>query len=95
MTEEPSSFQAPPQELISGRHYLGYEAGDKSLVNYDVTRDGQKFLMIKGSRDARVIVVLNFDEELKTQDPRRQVNLTGLHSSLTTCSPRRAQSLRA
>ncbi len=49
-----------------------YEAMDGVRPNYDVTRDGQRFLMIKAtesnSAPAQINMILNWSEELKRRD---------------------------
>ena len=50
-------------------------------ANYDVTGDGQHFLMVKDlDQDAvstRIVVVLNFAEELKRLTAAAKVQMTG------------------
>ncbi len=60
-----------PELLFESEHVFG-----ASGRNYDVTPDGQRFLMIKAAPSDRsvdgasqVVVVLNFDEELKRRVP--------------------------
>ena len=49
---------------------------DSVRPNFDVTPDGQRFLMIKAaeseSAPAQINVVLNWFEELKRRDPERK-----------------------
>jgi hypothetical protein len=43
-------------------------------ANYDVTPDGQRFLMVRDDDDitaTRIVVVLNWQEELKQRVPTR------------------------
>jgi hypothetical protein len=52
-----------------------YVASGTALSNYDVTADGQRFLMIKpvaqeGAAATQIHVVLNWFEELKRRVPR-------------------------
>jgi len=62
---EPAFSAGKPRLLFEGR-YLPTPA---TLPNYDVSQDGQRFLMIKESEQAEAItqinVVLNWSEELK------------------------------
>ncbi|MEX0880601.1 MAG: hypothetical protein WD451_12860 [Thermoanaerobaculia bacterium] len=53
-----------PRPLFEGNYAMGPVAG---FTNYDVTRDGQRFLMVKseGSAPTQLNVVLNWFEELK------------------------------
>lgn len=62
-TEEPTFSAGKPRMLFQGPYTLT----PRSLTNYDVSRDGQRFLMLKGSEAARgdINVVLNWPEELK------------------------------
>jgi serine/threonine-protein kinase len=60
------SFSAP-KELFSGR----YESGRDS-ANYDITPDGDRFIMTKpeeGAEPTQINVVVNWDEELKRLAP--------------------------
>ncbi len=64
-------FASAPELLFESEHVFG-----PSGRNYDVTPDGQRFLMIKAAPSGRsvdgapqVVVVLNFDEELKRRVP--------------------------
>ena len=69
-----STFSAGnPAKLFEGRYFSG-PAGRL----YDVTRDGQRFLMIKNTVAANqtaaplgMVVVLNWTEELKQRVPTR------------------------
>jgi serine/threonine-protein kinase len=76
----PTFSSGNPTKLFDTRYFTG-----NAERTYDVTRDGQKFLMIKGSRpDAtetsaatpapvfQMTVVLNWIEELKARLPRKQ-----------------------
>jgi dipeptidyl aminopeptidase/acylaminoacyl peptidase len=73
------SFQASkPKLLWTGRyaHGLGSQCGPPGATssNYDVTTNGQRFLMIKSDEiaPAQINVVLNWTEELKaTIQPKR------------------------
>jgi eukaryotic-like serine/threonine-protein kinase len=42
-----------------------------TLANYDVSQDGQRFIMLKETGSGRINVVLNFGEELKRLAPPR------------------------
>ena len=59
-----------PRRLFAGR----YAPSGALYANYDVTPDGQRFLMIKASKEdapSRINVVLNWTEELKRLVPTR------------------------
>jgi hypothetical protein len=65
-----------PAKLFEGRYYTG-TVGQVGR-NYDVTPDGQRFLMIKASggsestpAPATFVVVQHFDEELKRLVPTK------------------------
>ena len=55
-----------PVVLFTGRYTIG-----GAVVNYDISPDGQRFLMIKGEEDqpAQINVVQNWFEELKRLVP--------------------------
>ncbi len=56
---------AQPTLLFKGRYTI-----DRLKTNYDISRDGQKFLMIKAPETINQInVVLNWFEELKRLVP--------------------------
>ena len=67
-------FQAgKPRALWQAQYSLGMSSScgppGTTSANYDVTGDGQRFLMVKdldqGAGSTRIVVVLNFAEELK------------------------------
>jgi hypothetical protein len=65
------TFAAAKPKVLFERHY---EASPQSfLANYDVSPDGQRFLMIKASEQEstamQINVVLNWFEELKERVP--------------------------
>ena len=68
-----------PRMLFEGPYYEGTgascEMGGPSSANYDVTPDGQRFLMVRDPTDAiagmQVVVVLNWAEELKAKERAR------------------------
>lgn len=65
---EPSFRLSKPKMLFEGR-YEG-AVGWFGYANYDVTADGQRFLMIRGEEEpapTRIHVVLNWAEELKAK----------------------------
>ncbi len=67
---EPSLSLSKPEILFEGR-YEG-AAGWAGYANYDVTPDGQRFLMIRSEEEpapTRIHVVLNWAEELKAKVP--------------------------
>lgn len=73
VTTQPT-FQASKPQLLWEGHYthgMSSSCGPAGTTesNYDVTSDGQRFLMVKDvaqdSASTRIVVVLNFAEELK------------------------------
>ncbi len=67
---EPSLRLSKPKMLFEGR-YEGPVRGF-GYANYDVTPDGQRFLMIRSEEESaptRIHVVLNWAEELKAKVP--------------------------
>ncbi len=67
---QPSFTAGKPRMLFEGR----YEPSRVPLTNYDVSPDGQRFLMVKPSEQAQaaptqINVVLNWFEELKQRVP--------------------------
>ena len=68
-----------PRMLFKGNYYEGTgascEMGGPSAANYDVTPDGQRFLMVRDDSKAgfgtSAIVVLNWAEELKAKERAR------------------------
>jgi len=69
VTTQPSFSGGKPRMLFEG----GYVPAPATLPNYDVTPDGQRFLMIKASQqdtsETQIIVVLNWLEKLKQKVP--------------------------
>ena len=63
---EPTFTQGSPVVLFTGRYTMG-----SAVVNYDISSDGQRFLMIKEEEatTAQINVVLNWFEELKRLVP--------------------------
>jgi serine/threonine-protein kinase len=58
-----------PRVLFEQRYAFG---SAQTVPNYDVTPDGQRFVMVKDDSDAgRLNIVLNWFEELKTRAPLR------------------------
>jgi eukaryotic-like serine/threonine-protein kinase len=69
VTTHPIFTAARPRVLFEGRFERGPVTG---MVNYDVTRDGQRFLMVKSeasSSPTQVEIVLNWFGELKRRVP--------------------------
>ena len=67
---QPSFTVGKPRVLFEGR----YVPSPATAPNYDVSRDGQRFLMHKpdeqeASAPTQINVVLNWFEELKRRDP--------------------------
>jgi eukaryotic-like serine/threonine-protein kinase len=68
-----------PTKLFEGAYYEGTgascEMGGPAAANYDVTPDGQRFLMVRDNAGAalgnRAVVVLNWAEELKAKERAR------------------------
>ena len=66
-----------PTKILSARYYAGATARGYDLRAYDVSRDGQRFLMIKDAAPTgqvsapgvSLVVVLNWFEELKARVP--------------------------
>jgi len=58
-----------PQLLFEQRYAFGTA---QTVANFDVTNDGQRFLMVKNdSASGRLNVVLNWFEELKQRVPSK------------------------
>jgi serine/threonine-protein kinase len=68
MTGGPSFNPGAPRRLLAGPYVYGPE-GDRGR-GYDIAPDG-RFLMLKGASVAQIIVVLNWQEELKQRVPTR------------------------
>jgi serine/threonine-protein kinase len=73
-----SSFSAGnPVRLLTTKYYPGFTGLGIDLRGYDVSQDGQRFLMIKdapveqspSSPPASIVLVLNWFEELKARLP--------------------------
>jgi Tol biopolymer transport system component len=66
-TEQPEFSAGKPKMLFEGP----YVPSPRSLADYDVTPDGQRFLMLKNAeqRPGEISVVLNWTEELKQKAP--------------------------
>ena len=70
ITTEPTFSAGTPRLLFEGE----YADGLTPYANYDVTPDGQRFVMIKESEEqeealTQIHVVLNWFEELKQRVP--------------------------
>ena len=69
ITTQPSFAAGKPRMLFEGR----YESPPFPIANYDVSPDGQRFLMVKPSGQeavpTQINVVLNWFEELKQKVP--------------------------
>ena len=76
--EGSASFRAGrPAALVEGRYYAGVGGGAAPGRTYDVSPDGQRFLMVKEGAEAdqaaappSIVVVQNWLEELKRLVPR-------------------------
>lgn len=68
--EQPEFSAGKPEMLFEG----SYVPSPRSLADYDVSPDGQRFLMLKNAeqRPGEISVVLNWTEELKQQAPAAQ-----------------------
>ena len=72
MTTQPSFYAGKPRMLFGGP-YVRTPTG-RTFPNYDVSPDGQRFLMLKPVEQAQaaptqINVVLNWFEELKQKVP--------------------------
>ncbi len=69
ITTEPTFSAGTPRLLFEGRYWT---AGGPS-ADYDITADGQRFLMIQlgeqGAGTSQINIVLNWFEELKQRVP--------------------------
>ena len=70
ITTQPRFAAGAPRMLFEGP----YEPAPVPIANYDVSPDGQRFLMLKPSEQAQaaptqINVVLNWFEELKRRVP--------------------------
>jgi len=69
ITTQPGFSAGKPKMLFSGQHV--YAPGSDSTPDYDVSADGQRFLMLDEGEDGtasattQVVVVQNWLEELK------------------------------
>ena len=57
-----------PGKLFDGR----FEMGQRTFRNYDISRDGERFLMVQGKEESastEVVVVLNWFQELEKLVP--------------------------
>ena len=79
VTTGPQLQASAPKKLFEGAYYEGTgascEMGGPAAANYDVSPDGQRFLMVKdnagGAFGNRAIVVVNWAEELKAKERAR------------------------
>ncbi len=70
---QPGFHPSAPRQLWTGRYAHGMSSScgppGTTEANYDVTSDGSRFLMVKDVNEdvvsTRIVVVLNFAEELK------------------------------
>jgi hypothetical protein len=71
-TTEPTFSYGKPHVLFEAAQYVPTPA---SVPNYDVSSDGQRFLMVKRNDQAQTItqinVVTNWAEELKRRVPAK------------------------
>ena len=68
VTMQPAFSAGKPRVLFEG-HYM---MGPSSPANYDVSPDGQRFLMVKAREEAtptQINIVLNWADELKRRVP--------------------------
>ena len=70
ITTEPTFSARTPKMLFEGGNF---QAAQLSRAHYDVTLDGQRFLMVQASKQEQtsqqINVVLNWFEELKQRVP--------------------------
>ena len=67
-TTQPTFSAGNPKVLFEGR----YVRTQQTMPNYDVSRDGQRLLMVKSAQTeaaTQINVVLNWFEELKRRVP--------------------------
>jgi hypothetical protein len=68
-----------PTKILDTRYYAGSTVAGLDLRGYDISPDGQRFLMIKDApaeqtsttTPASMVVVLNWFEELKARVPAK------------------------
>jgi Tol biopolymer transport system component len=80
VSTQPTFRASKPQVLWAGHYSHGMSSScgmpGTSSANYDLSPDGQRFLMVRDlDQDAistRMVVVLNFAEELKRLDRERR-----------------------
>jgi Tol biopolymer transport system component len=90
VTTGPELRASAPKKLFEGAYYEGTgascEMGGPAAANYDVTADGQRFLMVRDNAGAvfstRAVVVLNWAEELKARGRARAQEGTAVRSAL-------------
>ena len=69
ITTSPALALSPPRLLFEQRYAYGNTIAN---ANYDVTRDGQRFVMVKDDTSSgRLNIVLNWFTELKQRVPTR------------------------
>ncbi|MCZ6750264.1 MAG: hypothetical protein O7E51_00365 [Acidobacteria bacterium] len=72
VTTEPTFSAGTPRLLFEGT----YELSGGTRANYDVTPDGQRFVMVQlgevGSEATQINIVLNWFEEMKRRVPTDQ-----------------------
>ena len=69
VSTSPELVLSPPRQLFEQRYAFG---GSNTTPNYDVTPDGQSFVMVKDeSGSGRLNVVLNWFDELTRLVPKR------------------------
>jgi Tol biopolymer transport system component len=79
VTSGPQVQASAPRMLFQGNYYEGTgascEMGGPAASNYDVTPDGQRFLMVRDNTSvgfsAKAVVVLNWAEELRAKERAR------------------------
>jgi eukaryotic-like serine/threonine-protein kinase len=65
---------ARPRQLLATKYYPGFTTLGIDLRGYDVSRDGQLFLMIKEAADSttpteRLVIVINWTQDLRPRPP--------------------------
>jgi serine/threonine-protein kinase len=63
-----TAFQASEPKVIFEGNFVNDRGSGAATANYDVTRDGQRFVMIQApTASANIVVALNWFEELKAR----------------------------
>ena len=69
VSTSPDLTLSQPRVLFEQRYAFG---SGQTIANYDVSADGQRFVMVKDdSASGRLNIVLNWLEELKARAPKK------------------------